>query len=321
MDPKNIKQTAATLLDQAVCDPKKLALFYAGATAIFSLICSVLSYLLGLAADRSGGLSGLALRSMLGSGQVVLSLLSTLVMPLFQMGFVFCALGYSKKEPVNTRSLLEGFRRWGAVLWLNILLILLLVGIAMVCFYIGALVFTFSPFSASLDNAMQPILNDPTVTEITEELIYQMLPYMGWLFVMFGIALLVVGLPFYYRYRMCELALMDGAPGALAAIKQSKILSRNHRRGMFKLDLSFWWFYLAQLLISLLAYGHELLTALGVTLPISADASSWIFYIAALGIQVLFTWQFAAHYQTSCALYYTRLKEVVTTKPQLPKDL
>ena len=321
MDPKNIKQTAATLLDQAAYDPKKLALFYAGATAIFSLICSVLSYLLGLAADRSGGLSGLALRSMLGSGQVVLSLLSILVMPLFQMGFVFCALGNSKKESVNNRSLLEGFRRWGAVLRLNVLLVLVLAGMTMACFYIAALVFTFSPFSASLDTAMQPILNDPTVTEITEELIYQMLPYMGWLFVMFGIALLVVGLPFYYRYRMCELALMDGAPGALAAVKQSKILSRNRRWGMFKLDLSFWWFYLAQLLISLLAYGHELLTALGVTLPISADASSWIFYIAALGIQVLFTWQFAAYYQTSCALYYTQLKEVVATKPQLPKDL
>ena len=320
MDTRTVKHDAGRILKNAAYDPKKLALYYAGATAAVSLVCSILSYLLGLAADSAGGLNGLALRSMLGSGQVVLSLLSTLVMPLFQMGLVFCALRYSKEESVSHRCLLEGFRRWGAVLRLNVLLVLVLAGMVMVCFYIGALVFTFSPFSAGLDNAMQPVLNDPSVTEITEELIYQMLPHMGWLFALFGGALLTVALPFYYRYRMCEFALMDGAPGALVAVRQSKILSRNRRWGMFKLDLSFWWFYLAQLVISLIAYGQELLTALGVKLPISADASSWIFYIASLAIQILFTWQFAAYHQTACALYYNRLKETVMAELQIPKD-
>nr|MBQ8244630.1 DUF975 family protein [Oscillospiraceae bacterium]MBQ8245500.1 DUF975 family protein [Oscillospiraceae bacterium] len=320
MDHRTVKHDANRILNNAAYDPKKLALYYASATAIISLVCSALSYLLGLAMDHTGGLSGLALRSMLGSGQVVLSLLSTLVMPLFQMGLVYCALGYSKEESVSHRSLLEGFRRWGAVLRLNVLLILILAGMVMVCIYIAALIFTFSSFSDGLYKAMQPILNDPSVTEVTDEMIYQMLPHMSWLFVLLGVALLVVGLPFYYRYRMSEFALMDGAPGALVAVRQSKVLSRNRRWGMFKLDLSFWWFYLAQLLISLIAYGHDLLTALGVKLPISANASSWIFYIAALAIQTLFTWQFAAYYQTACALYYKRLKESVMAELQMPKD-
>lgn len=320
MDPKAIKQSAAQILTRAAHDPKKLALLYAGTATVFSLICTLLSYFLGLAASSASGLSGLALRSMLESGQVVLSLVSSLLLPFWQMGFLFAALGYSKEAPVDNRSLLEGFRRWGAVLRLNILLGLVLSGMVMVCAYIAILIFTFSPFSASLDQAMQPILNDPLVTEITDEIFYQMLPHMSWLFVLFGVALLVVGLPFYYRYRMSEFALMDGAPGALAAVQQSKLLSRNNRMGMFKLDLSFWWYYLVQVLISAIAYADAILPALGIKLPVGDGVAFWVFYILSLGIQFLFAWRFAVHYQTSFALYYKRLKEtavqpIVQTPP------
>ena len=59
MKPRSIKRDASALLKRAAYDPKKLALHYACAITIFSLVYSLLSYLLGLAiADNGGYLSG-----------------------------------------------------------------------------------------------------------------------------------------------------------------------------------------------------------------------------------------------------------------------
>lgn len=318
MDPKTVKHTARTLLDRAACDPKKIALLFAGVSAAFSLVCSLLSWLLGLAMDHTGGLSGLALRSMLESGQVMLSLASSLLLPFWQIGFVFAALCYSKEAPVENRTLLEGFRRWGAVLRLNILLILVISGMMMVCSYLAMMVFFLSPFSDRLYENMQSLVDNAPSPELTEEMVWQLLPNMGWCLALFVVVLLVVGLPFFYRYRLSEFALMDGAPGALAAIRESKRLSWNRRMGLFKLDLSFWWYHLLQMLTGMIASIGTVLPDLGVKLPISPSVAFWVFYILGLGLQFLLTWRFAAHYQTSFALYYKQIKEYTPPAPQPP---
>lgn len=310
MDPRNAKQAARELLEQAVHDPKKLALFYAGASVIFSLVCSVLSYALSIAADDATGLSGLATRSLLESGQFVVSLASTFLLTFWQMGLIATALSYAKREHVDYQTLMGGFRRWGAVIRLSLMLLIVVIGVTMLCSYIATFVFTISPFSDKFAEKLLSFTDSSgNITASPEVIASQLLPHMGWLVVIFLVVMLVVALPFLYKYRMSEFALMDGAPGAFAAIRESKQLAQYNRMGMFKLDLSFWWFYLLMILAGAVGYADVLLPELGVKLPINADLVFWISYILSLGLQFLITWQFAFRYQTAFAVYYNRLKE------------
>lgn len=320
MDPKNIKASAARLLDRTDGNPKRISLLYAGVATGFSLLCTLLSFLLGLAADRATGLSGLAMRSMLESGQVVLSVAGSVLLPFWQMGFLYTALCYSKQTAVGDSTLLEGFRRWGAVLRLNILLAIVLTGIMMVCSYLSVILYFLSPFSDGVDAQLNGMLENAATATMTPELFSAMMPHLVWLFVIMFIVLVIVGLPFYYRYRLCEFALLDDAPGARAAIRQSKRLSWNNRMGMFKLDLSFWWYYLIQILINLIAYTDAFLPALGVELPVSSDVAFWVCYLLSMGIQFFFILRCGLYYQTSIAVYYNRLKESFLTPLNPPPD-
>lgn len=309
MDPRNIKQYASDVLSDASYDPKKLALMHTGVVVLFSLITALLSHVLQLFANTAGGLSGIAFRSAIESAQVVLSLAGTLVLPFWQVGFLYAALRFSRKQSVGPRSLLEGFRRFGPVLRLNLLLLAVAMGVMMVCTYITNILFMFSPFSNGLQEAMESMLASADVTALTDEMLLQLLPHAGWFFVICLAVLAVVGLPMYYRYRMSEFALMNGAPGALAAMRESTFISFRRRMAMFKFDLTFWWYYLLQLLISAVAYGDVLLKAMGISLPISDTALYWVLFGLYAILTLLFAWKYSAFYQTAYARYYQLLRE------------
>lgn len=320
MDPRNAKQAAKELLAQASYDPKKLALLFAGASVIFSLVCALISYLLGIAADNASGLSGLATRTLMHSGQSVISIANTVLLLFWQFGFVAAALDYSRSEEVDHHTLLSGFRSWGPVIRLSILLLIVAMGVIMACSYIANFIFTLSPLSNTLYEKMAAMEKSGQSIAVTDELIAKMLPYMGGLLVIFVLLLIVIGLPVLYRYRMCEFALMDGAGGALASIRESKRLSFGRRMGMFKLDLSFWWYYLLQGLVAAVSYTDVILPYMGVKLPIPAEGLSWILLAVTLGLQFLITWKFSLGYQTAYAVYYNRLKEDAII-PETPRPI
>ena len=308
MDPKTITQSADRVLAQGNQDPKKTALFFAGVATAFSFVTTLLSFLLGTAAGNVGGLSGLAMRSLLESGQVVLSMAGSLLLPFWQAGFLFAALRYAKGERVENRSLLEGLHRWGAVLRLNILISLMVTGVLMVCSYLATFIFFLSPFHDGIDAQMSALLETENIV-ITPQILGPMMPNLIWLILMFLVALLMIGLPYYYRIRMSEFALMDGAPGAFAAVHNSKVLAMNNRMTMFRLDLSFWWYYLLQVAISLITYGDVILNFFGVQLPVGEDVAFWITYLIALGGQFLLSYFFSLRYMTAYGQLYLQLKE------------
>lgn len=309
MDPRNIKQYTTEALQDASYDPKKLALLHTGVVVLFSLITALLSHVLQLFANTAGGLSGIAFRSAIESAQVVLSLAGTLVLPFWQVGFLYVALRFSRKQSVGPHSLLEGFRRFGPVLRLNLLLLAVAMGVMMVCTYITNIIFMFSPFSDNLQETLNTMLQATGATTISEEMLLQLLPHAGWFFVIYGAVLIIVGLPMYYRYRMSEFALMNGAPGALAAMRESTFLSFRRRMAMFKFDLSFWWYYLLQLLISAVAYADVLLKAAGISLPVSDTVLYWVLFGLYAILTLLFAWKYSAFYQTAYARYYELLRE------------
>ena len=321
MDPRTIKQAASDALLDANYNPKKLAMLHTGVVVLFSLVTSLLSYLLEMGVANTGGLAGLGLRSALESAQVVLSLAGSILLPFWQIGFIYAAIRYSRREAVSAGTLLEGFRKFGPVFRLNLLLSLIAIGVIMASMYIATTIFLFSPMSDGLYAAAESLLEATQTTAFTEDMLLQILPHMGWLLGLYFVILLLIELPIYYRYRMSEFALMAGAPGARAAMRESILISRRRRMDMLKFDFSFWWYYALQLLLTTVAYADVILTASGVTLPVSADALYWILLVIYAALSLLFARQYGAYYQIAYARYYDLLKENTLPPAGAPTEM
>lgn len=315
MDPQTIKQAADLSMKKASYDPRKLALLHTGAVLAISLITALLNYLLSFGVDSAGGLSGVALRSVFASAQTILSMASTFALPFWQIGFLYTALKYAREETVAPVHLLEGFRRFGAVLRLTVLLILMLIGIVFLSANIASTLFMFSSASDGVYAAMEQLIEE-NVTAITTQQLITLAPQLSWIVVLNFIVLAALGLPVYYRLRLSEFALMDGAPGALAAIRDSMLLSKGRRLQLFKFDLSIWWYYALQLLISLVASADMLLALIGITLPVNGTLLYWGLFIVSSAANLLFAWRYAAWYQTAYAHCYLKLKDWEEHPPQ-----
>jgi uncharacterized membrane protein len=92
---------------------------------------------------------------------------------------------------------------------------------------------------------------------------------------------------------MAEFVLMDDRRfGATLAFYNSRVLMRKNRWKLFQLDLSFWWFYALELLISIIAYGDLILPLVGLELPWSSTVSYYVFLILCyIGQLALYWWR------------------------------
>ena len=120
-DRHQVKRTARQTLLNAGNGHKKLALIHTGALLLLSLIMAVLDYLLSLKINTSGGLGGIGMRSSLTTLQTTLQVLQLIAIPLWQAGYVYMTLQLSQEKPVDYKTLLGGFVRFGPVLRLLLL--------------------------------------------------------------------------------------------------------------------------------------------------------------------------------------------------------
>jgi uncharacterized membrane protein len=87
-----------------------------------------------------------------------------------------------------------------------------------------------------------------------------------------------------YNFRMMDYLILDHpGMGAIAAYRLSRIQLRAKKLALFKLDLSFWWFYALETMISLLAYADFLLVTFGIAVPLSPE----VLFIATLVISLV----------------------------------
>ena len=122
IESRKLKQQTLQQLSEASYDPKRLALIHAGVALACSLVLTVINYLLSGGIAGTGGLDGIRTRTILMSAQSVLSLVLTVGMPFWEYGFVAAAMGYARKEQVGPRDLTRGFRQFGPLLRLMLLL-------------------------------------------------------------------------------------------------------------------------------------------------------------------------------------------------------
>ena len=234
----------------------------------------------------------MGVRSVLSTAQMMLSIISMTLMPFWELGFVFAALKLSRRQNAEPQDLLQGFRRFGPALRLSLLQALLYLALAILCINIASFVFVLTPFAAPLAQVMGDIsVTMPDMNAVMNSLLSAMVPF----YCIFLVILGAIAIPVMYRFRLAQYLIVDDPRiGALAALGTSHRLMRHNRWAMFRLDLSFWWYYALQLLCVLLAYGDMLAEAFGIALPFSSTATFFISFAVNCAAQLLLAWRFAA---------------------------
>ncbi len=302
---------AKTRLQEVSGNPKKLVLIHTAIALGSSLLLTFITYLLSLLIDETGGLRGLTARSLLTTAQSVLELAVMVAMPFWQVGIFYAALQWTRKELADFGSLLQGFRRFGPVLGLQILRGILFIALGMPLSYIATAIFMLTPLAAPFLERIAPMMEQGITSEqletmVTPEFTAATMQAMIPLLIIFAIVYLAVAIPVFYRIRFADFAVMDNMPAGRAMVNSFNI-TKGSCLQVLKIDLSFWWFYLLQILSVAICYADSLLPALGVTLPVSGVTAAFLFYILGTVCQGVLLWQYEARRVTVYGLAYRTL--------------
>lgn len=309
---KELRGFAAQRLEQAP-QQKAVILIYCALVLGASLAVTLVNFLLGLVIDQSSGLGNMGLRSTLATFQTVLPLLQSLFVMAVDLGYLAAMLRIARGQTATPRTLGLGFDRFCPLLRLMLLKGGLLLGIGIVTVYLASAIFLATPLANSAMEILLPFVAGGGATDpvsLVESGVYaQLVVAMTPVFFIWGGLFLVIALPVSYQYRMAEYVLID-APrmGALAAMRESRMMLRRHKLQLFALDLSFWWFYGGMLLASIVCYADQLLPALGIDLPISGNAGFFLFYGLYVAAQFCLYYFCRNRVETAYALAYDAIR-------------
>lgn len=307
LDPQALRQQAADRL-QAASNQKKLVLIFACVSAGLSLAAGVVSMILDGQIAGTGGLGGLQLRSVLTTVQAMLTFLLLTFIPFWNLGYTSVALKLGRGEAASEQDLLGGFRRFGPGLRLLLLRMLVYFALAFAAVQVASIVLSLTPWANTF--YLQMTAMDLTAAQIDDATLDAMTQAMLPVLIVAGVLYLVALVPVTYRLRLAEYRLMDEPKcGALLAMLQSNRMMKGNCVKLFKVDLQFWWYYLASILIPMLCYGDVLLPAIGINLPFDPMVSFFLFYVASQVAQVLLYWRCRNLVECTYACAYDELLE------------
>lgn len=325
MDIRNrraIHSRAAEVISAAPGNPKMTVLWYTAACSLMALLSTVLTAILTDRIDNTGGLGNMGLRSILSTGQTLLPIVQLVITTCLNLGFHFAVLRLTRGEDSRPRTLLEGFRNFGPMLRAVLFQGLLYLSYGIVTMYLSASIFLATPLADTFYEIMDPLISsdvlstgqllmdEATVLAATEALLPMLWIWLGLFLVLF--------LPACYGYRMTNFCIADDPRrGAMAALHRSKLMLRRNRIALFRLDLSMWWFYALQFLISAVCYGDLILPLLGITLPWSSTFSYYFFFVLSLALQIVTYYFLMNRVYVAYALAYESLRQ--PREPEPPK--
>ena len=320
MNIRNLKQlhhTARQSLASNRGTPGTAALIYAGTICLLALAATAVSWYLNQQIAETGGLSNMGLRSILSTIDYILPFVQVIVSMALGFGYCALALDITRHRAARPATLLEGFRLFFPLLRSVLLQAVIFVGLAAICIYISSWIFMMLPASQAFYEIMTPYLNSMSVLNseliIDEATLMAAASTMTPMLIIFAVVFCLAALPVVYRYRMVNYCLLDSdRPGAFAALRESRFMMRRNRFALFRLDLSFWWYYLLEALAVVICYGDLLLPLVGVSLPWSGTVSYFLFYILSLAFQFLVYFLFMNRVQVTYATAY----EAIRPKPQ-----
>ena len=168
-----------------------------------------------------------------------------------------------------------------------------------------------TPLSNSVVDILMPLVkNAGTSGILLDDATYaQLMDAMMPATVLSGVLSLALAAPVFYRYRMANYLIIDRpAIGALAALRDSRVMTKGNRWNLFRLDLSMWWYYAAMLVSAAIGYGDQLLPDLGVTLPFSDTVSCFLFPGVYLAMTFVIFYFLRNRVEVTYALAYDSLR-------------
>lgn len=310
---RELKQQARERLE-ACPQEKKIRLLYGGSLFVISVVYLLADLLISRLTPQTGGLSTIGTRSFMSALSGILPVVTYLLSMCLSFGYMGGMVRISRGQYASPNALRTGFERFWPLLRLTFFKGLITLGFSMGAFYLATILFTLSPFSDRLIQALEPVVSGGSLLsegtmELTEGVIdavnASLLPLMA----IFLVIAAVFVVPLLYRLRMTDYVLYDHPEaGALYAIRESKKMMRFHRLSVFKLDLSFWWFYLALALSYALNYAPMFLSVSGISLPVEGEALSVLCFLLSCAAEFVVIYFLRNRMEVTCALAYNRLK-------------
>ena len=299
MEIRQLKALARQRVEASRFHAKKLALIFTGAAVALSFAVTLVSFLLSRQMESAVGISGIGTRTALSAAQMLLFIGGAIATPFWNLGYTRAALDTVRDGNAEPRTLLEGFRLFFPAIRLFLLKAALLAVIAVVGAQAGAILYMLTPASMTALELMEKIVAGGEAAMADPAVMEQLLQVFWPMYLLVAAVLLAVMTPVFYRLRLVEFSLVDGKERALLNMAHSNFRMRYNCFWMFKLDVSFWWYFLLQGLAAALAYGDLLFGG--------GDVAYWVFYLLSAGVQLLIGWQFLPGVQASYALAYEEL--------------
>lgn len=274
--------------------PGRVILIHTGVVMLAMLLSVLIDHLLDQQIATTGGISGMGTRSVLMTAQSVLRILQMILLPFWQVGYTYYTLRIARTQKAGPRDLLEGFRRFFPILRLKLLIGGMLFLLVFACSYGATFLFMVTPWAAPmLAETEAMLLEGISYIELSERLMAQMQDSIALLMTLFGILFAAGGIALFFLYRQAELWLLDHPDkGAFAALRGSRQCMRGNKKGMLRVDLSFWWFYVLELLVLILSFGDVILEAFGMVMTTDTFVSYLIFFCLYLWAQLmLYCWK------------------------------
>lgn len=299
---RHIKGRVSTLLKENGRTYQRLIRLHNGITTGVWLVLFGAAYLL-LNLTPDGGLSNLDNQALIFTFQAVVILLGLFLTPFWEAGASYVALDFIRDRRNLSSDLLEGFQYLKPM---SLSMLFRGIQYALVYFISGSLarvVLQLAPFSSVFYADLTVLLTEPT-TPLKGKMVI--------VAVVYGFVLVnVMGFlasQLFYRYRMTHYIILDNEEtGGVKAALDSKGLMKKKKLAMFRLDLSFWWFYLPQILGLLLPIGALLISGFHAAPSARAEMICWVVagcsLVLRLIIGVIGKPQVAAAY----ALFYEEL--------------
>ena len=310
-----LKADAALALQKGR-EPRKVVLAFAGIMTLVAAGLTVLSFWLGQQISNAGGLSNLGTRTMLSTAQMVLPLVQMVVLMSLELGYRHAMMRISRRQYADQTDLKVGFRKFFPLLRLTLLQSVVYFAIGFLTYQVAVILYMFSPWAGQLTDLILPLMEggmvDPAAM-MSDVFLTQAAPLVMPMFLIWGVLFLVGMIPVSYRLRFSQYALLDDSRGsALAAINASARMTRGNCKKLFRLDLSFWWYYLVSILVSLLGYLDTLLPMLGIRLPLNGTVAFFLCY----GVYLAATFAMVYFLRNGIECTYIMAYDSLCEKPQ-----
>ena len=309
---KQLKSDASHALRRGR-EPKKVILWYVGLNTLLALAVSVLNLWISGQISNTGGLGNLGTRSILSTLQTMLPLIQTLVAGALELGYLSAMLRICRGQYADQTDLKVGFAKLFPLIRLLALQCLLFFLLGFFTYQAASTIFLMTPwadpFIELVATLPQGSILDASVM-VTEEFAMEAASAVMPLLVIWLILLGAFLIPVSYRIRFASYALLDEPRGrAFAALMTSVKMTRRNCRNLFKLDLSYWWYYGLMLLVALLCYLDTLLGLFGIVLPINETVSYFLFYGVYLAVNFALLYTFLNRVQATYTVAYESLRE------------